>query len=320
MAVRKNRKTTKASTEVESNKMEKEESVGQEEVTEKAIVPVQQERSVAVSKDAVRELERSNKELLIRVKELEYEKTVGSEMDQHDIVPSEVAEDSANIINFVKDPHSTTAKSTFKQSYNGKAEENKREAQRQAKQEEQKQEAKRQAIIEEQKREAKRQAIIEEQKQEAQRQAKQEEQKQEAQRQVKREEQRREWEEEKKRWAKKDDEWQKEREKRDKQRHAQEKKFQHEQSQSRKEQNKEKSHSSSHTSTPRLKSKRSVYLDIIGCPLNADMKEIRSAYKKLSMRYHPDRVQPGDGQNTHKESEEMMKKINEAWAYLKKQA
>jgi curved DNA-binding protein len=52
------------------------------------------------------------------------------------------------------------------------------------------------------------------------------------------------------------------------------------------------------------------YYQILGLPRNASMEEIRKAYRKLAMQYHPDH-NPGD-----KQSEDRFKEINEAYQVL----
>lgn len=52
------------------------------------------------------------------------------------------------------------------------------------------------------------------------------------------------------------------------------------------------------------------YYQILGVSRNADEKEIKSAYRKLARKYHPD-VNPGD-----KAAEEKFKQINEAYQVL----
>ena len=52
------------------------------------------------------------------------------------------------------------------------------------------------------------------------------------------------------------------------------------------------------------------YYDILGIDKNASKEDIKSAYRRLALRYHPDR-NPGN-----KEAEERFKKINEAYAVL----
>ena len=52
------------------------------------------------------------------------------------------------------------------------------------------------------------------------------------------------------------------------------------------------------------------YYEILGVPKNADAETIKKAYRKLALKYHPDRNQ-GD-----KTAEEKFKEINEAYAVL----
>ena len=48
------------------------------------------------------------------------------------------------------------------------------------------------------------------------------------------------------------------------------------------------------------------YYDVLGVGKSADASEIKKAYRKLAMKYHPDK-NPGD-----KDAEEKFKEINEA--------
>jgi molecular chaperone DnaJ len=57
-------------------------------------------------------------------------------------------------------------------------------------------------------------------------------------------------------------------------------------------------------------SKRDFY-DVLGVARDADDKELKSAFRKLAMKYHPDR-NPGD-----EEAEQQFKEINEAYDALK---
>lgn len=52
------------------------------------------------------------------------------------------------------------------------------------------------------------------------------------------------------------------------------------------------------------------YYDVLGVERGADEKEIKRAYKKLAMKYHPDRTQG------NKELEEKFKEIQEAYEVL----
>ena len=60
-----------------------------------------------------------------------------------------------------------------------------------------------------------------------------------------------------------------------------------------------------------MTSKRDYY-EILGVSKGADIKTIKSAYRKLALKYHPDRV-PEDRK---KAAEEKFKEISEAYAVL----
>lgn len=52
------------------------------------------------------------------------------------------------------------------------------------------------------------------------------------------------------------------------------------------------------------------YYNVLGVGKNASDEEIKRAYRKLAMKYHPDR------NPNKKEAEERFKEINEAYAVL----
>ena len=59
----------------------------------------------------------------------------------------------------------------------------------------------------------------------------------------------------------------------------------------------------------------SRYLDILGLKIGASLDEIKKKYKKLAMKYHPDRIK---GEKEKKVAEEKLKTINEAYTILTK--
>ena len=57
--------------------------------------------------------------------------------------------------------------------------------------------------------------------------------------------------------------------------------------------------------------------DVLGVPSTASQDEIRAAYRRLIMQYHPDRVS-GMGPEIIAMAEKRTKEINEAYAELKR--
>ena len=63
----------------------------------------------------------------------------------------------------------------------------------------------------------------------------------------------------------------------------------------------------------------SQYYEILGLEPGASFAEIKSAYRKLSMQYHPDKV-THLGEEFRRVAEEKMKELNEAYQHLKNTA
>ena len=57
------------------------------------------------------------------------------------------------------------------------------------------------------------------------------------------------------------------------------------------------------------------YYDILGVSKNATQDEIKRAYRKLSIKYHPDH-QHGKSESEKKEAEEKFKELSEAYSVL----
>ena len=63
-------------------------------------------------------------------------------------------------------------------------------------------------------------------------------------------------------------------------------------------------------------SKRDFY-EILGVSKTADSKEIKQAYRKLAMKYHPDKVN-NLGEDVKKSATDKFRVLNEAYENLKK--
>lgn len=57
--------------------------------------------------------------------------------------------------------------------------------------------------------------------------------------------------------------------------------------------------------------------EVLGIPADATEDEVKTAYRKLAMRHHPDRV-ASQGQDAQKKAEMEFRKINEAYESIKK--
>ena len=57
--------------------------------------------------------------------------------------------------------------------------------------------------------------------------------------------------------------------------------------------------------------------EVLGIPTDATEDEVKTAYRKLAMRHHPDRV-ASQGQDAQKKAETEFRKINEAYESIKK--
>lgn len=59
------------------------------------------------------------------------------------------------------------------------------------------------------------------------------------------------------------------------------------------------------------KSKRKNYYKILGIPKDADDNEIKKSYRKLALKYHPDKN--NESEETKRKAEEMFKDVSEAY-------
>lgn len=62
------------------------------------------------------------------------------------------------------------------------------------------------------------------------------------------------------------------------------------------------------------KAKKKDYYKILGVQKGDDEKKIKTAYRKLALKWHPDKNAESDESKAR--AEKMFKEINEAWAVL----
>ena len=60
------------------------------------------------------------------------------------------------------------------------------------------------------------------------------------------------------------------------------------------------------------------YYEVLGVSKTASQDEIKKAFRKLALKYHPDKVSHL-GEDFRKTAEEKFKAVNEAWEKIKKE-
>ena len=59
------------------------------------------------------------------------------------------------------------------------------------------------------------------------------------------------------------------------------------------------------------------YYEVLGVDKKASEDEIKKAYRKMALKYHPDRV-AGMGEEMQRNAADQMKEINEAYELIKR--
>ena len=60
------------------------------------------------------------------------------------------------------------------------------------------------------------------------------------------------------------------------------------------------------------------YYDILGVSKTASPEEVKKAYRRMAMKYHPDKVAPL-GEEVQKSAQEKFRSVNEAYETIKKE-